>query len=82
MSNTNNPYPSPVPPKMPTELEQFKAHFDFECGHYCQNMMTVEPPVLNLEIGSKTISLPLHAQLYDDFIEFLNQQISFENEIQ
>lgn len=78
--NEQNPYPSPVPPKMPTELEQFVADFDQECmdalGRWQED--ETEMPELKIDYNGKTISLPMHAQLFDDFMEFLVQQLNEE----
>jgi len=77
----NSPFPSPVPPKVPTELELFKEHFDKVCMDALdkqQEDQTYEFPELILQYKQISIALPIHAQLYDDFMEFLNQQINNE----
>lgn len=82
--NKQNPYPSPVPPTHITvlsELKNFKKHFDKGCMddlEQSQKQDDFEFTDLVLHYKDKLISLPMHAQLYDDFIEFLNQQIDNE----
>lgn len=67
--------------KMPTELEKFKEHFDRECmadleGSQEQDDFRFLPIIITYH--DKTIELQMHVQLYDDFMEFLNQQIEEE----
>lgn len=66
--------------KLKVELFGFKKHFDKECTLALDEwtQQGIDMPKLTLEYSGAKISLPMHAQLYDDFIEFLNQQIDNE----
>lgn len=77
MEDQTHLMPTPPPMPIPTELQQFKTHFDKECmlAVDAWTQQGIDMPELTLEYCGEKISLPMHAQLYDDFIEFLNQQI-------
>jgi len=67
--------------KVKRDLIDFKLWFDTQCmadleGFKEQEGFQFMP--LEITYHDKTIELPMHSQLYDDFMEFLNQQIDNE----